>query len=356
VSDKLRSIDSLFCEFDYKLNEQQQDLIKLNQASMSVLDMAKMAYGKQNLDERSEETKNVKKFLIRLGRKHEALELDREQRRYIRDNADKDKPIEIARHIFQKNDLAALSKEVKTVDKYIKVLGVGREFVGEKTDDYKVPPTILKLLPKVNAACSLELSEEKLDGKTKKYLEYLKNYLSTPRFKSTINAMLKAEDKELFECEYIRGTFEKELNTEEINMYISLCSDYVLLKQIKRQLDMLNDEIESAMEEDGATIKMALTEAFGKKSLEFDNCSKRIQKLQESLSGQRSKRVEDQVRLNASLVSFIELWKNEDERRIMFLIAKARQVKVKEQIEKIESESDYVAKVLGISQEEILNG
>jgi hypothetical protein len=173
---------------------------------------------------------------------------------------------------------------------------------------------------------------------------------------ATINAIKAPEEKSLFESEFINGAWDKpDLNSEEINMYVSLCSDYVLLKQIKEQLDILNDELKSSIQDDDKTIKVALTEAFGKKASEYDSCAKRIKSLQEALSGARSKRVENTSKLNASLSAFVEKWKDEEERKKMIMIAKAREVKLKDTINKLENESELVARIMGISPEEILN-
>jgi cell division protein FtsB len=100
---------------------------------------------------------------------------------------------------------------------------------------------------------------------------------------------------------------------------------------------------------------MALTEAFGKKAKEYDDCAKRMKQLQESLSGIRSRRLDNIVQKNASLVLFIDLWKNEEDRKRMLLIAKAREIALKDEMDRLEDESEYVAKVIGISKTEILN-
>lgn len=363
----MRTITSLLDEHDYGYNEDQQKFIADHWFSkdLSLIEIAEKIF-KKKLTGTSSEVKKLKLYTIKIGRaadreKDGAADIDftQEQRDYIQENASSLSPMELARIVFKNNSLAPLSKEVKLMDKYVKYIGVTKEPVSTLRDsgDYKTTESIVRLIKKVNTAKpDLKLSEDKLVPIERKGLEQLKVYLGNQRFLATINAIRNEKDRDMFEAEYINGVFGKELNSEEVNMYISLVSDYILQKQIKQQLDMLNDEMVNSVEDEDKQIKISLTEAFGKKSQEYDACAKRIQKMQESLSGMRSKRVGDQVALNSSLVMFVELWKQEEDRKRMIMIAKARNLKIAEEIDKIEDESEYIARVMGVSREEMLNG
>lgn len=354
------TIEVLFNKFDYNLTEDQQIFIKNNYTKYSLVDLSKLALERSDLDERSLEVKNIKNFITKLNRKHAPLELTEEQRSEIEKLSATISPVELARRIFNDPRLPPLSKEAKTVDKYIKIIGLEQyKSIGYKNleENYTPPKAISKLISKVNSVKhDLELSEEKLTNQQRKSLESLRSNLHNNRFLATINGIKAPLERDLFESEFINGVYDKpDLNSEEINMYISLCSDYVLLKQIKEQMDMLNEELRASVEDTDKGIKMTLTEAFGKKAKEYDDCAKRMKQLQESLSGMRSKRLENIVQKNASLALFIELWKNEEDRKRMILIAKAKEKKIKEEMDHLEDESEYVAKVVGISKNEILN-
>lgn len=240
-------------------------------------------------------------------------------------------------------------------------MGLNKNFnpeVEARDDIYRPPKASNKIIWKVNAAKhEANLVEGKLNNFQLKCIESLKAYLHNHRFVATINAIRSSEEKNLFESEFINGTWDKpDLNSEELNMYITLCSDYVLLKQIKEQLDLLNDELKDSVQDEDKTIKVALTEAFGKKASEYDSCAKRIKSLQEALSGARSKRMDSTTRLNSSLSAFVEKWKDEEERRKMILIAKARDIKLANEIDRLDDEAEYIARIMGISKEEIING
>jgi hypothetical protein len=355
------SIETLFNKSDYNLTEDQQSFIKNNYTKYSLTDLARLVHENNSLNERSPETKTIKNFLIKLNRKNLPIELDETQRSEIESLSGSLGPVELARKIFKDPSLAPLSKEVKTVDKYIKVMGLTQyktmDFE-EQDDIYRPPKALSKLILKVNSAKhDANLSEESLTNQQRKSLESLRGFLHNHRFLATINGIKSFSERNLFESEFINGVIDKpDLNSEELNMYVSLCSDYVLLKQIKEQLDILNDELKSSIEDVDKGIKMALTEAYGKKAKEYDDCAKRMKGLQESLAGNRYKRMEGTVKLNSSLSVFVEQWKDETERKKMLLIAKAKEFAIKKEGEKLESEPEYIARIMGISMGEILNG
>lgn len=355
------SIEVLFNKFDYSLTEEQQLFVKNNYTKYSLVDLTRLIYENNSLDERSQETKNIKNFIIKLNRKNLPIELTEEQRGEIEKLSSSFGPAEVARKVFKDQSLASLSKEVKTVDKYIKVMGLTQYKNADFEDQdgvYRPPKALSKLILKVNnAKHDANLEEEKLTNQQKKMLESLRGFLHNHRFLATINGIKNISERNLFESEFINGVLDKpDLNSEELNMYVSLCSDYVLLKQIKEQLDILNEELKSSIEDEDKGIKMALTEAYGKKAKEYDDCAKRMKGLQESLAGNRYKRMEGTVKLNSSLSVFVEQWKNEEERKKIILIAKAKELAVKQEGQKLETEPEYIARIMGISMGEILNG
>jgi hypothetical protein len=356
------SIKHLFNKYDYDLEPDQQDFIIKNYTKHSILELAQLSFKSTNINERSPEAKKIKNFLVKLARpQFDPIELTEEQRDIIENLSQSMKPLELCKKLFNKPDLKPLSKEVKTVDKYIKILGLNKNFnpeVSTRDELYRPPKAASKIIWKVNSAKhEANLVEGKLNNFQLRCVESLKSYLHNNRFIATINAIRSVEEKDLFESEFINGTWDKpDLNSEELNMYISLCSDYVLLKQIKQQLDILNDELKDSIEDEDKSIKVALTEAFGKKASEYDSCAKRLKSLQEALSGARSKRMEHTSKINSSLSVFVELWKDEEERKKMILVAKAREAELSKEIERLDSAEEYIAKVMGISKEEMLNG
>lgn len=355
------TIEVLFNKFDYDLTEEQQIFVKNNYTKYSLVELSRLIYENKSIDERSKEVKNIKNFIIKIGRNNLPLELSETQRQEIEKLSATIGPVELARRVFKDQSLAPLRKEVKTVDKYIKVMGLTpfKSMDFEEQDGvYRPPKALSKLIIKVNTARhDANLSEDKITNQQRRSLDALRGFLHNNRFLATINGIKDPSERNMFESEFINGVLDKpDLNSEELNMYISLCSEYVLSKQIKEQMDMLNQELKSSVEDTDRGIKMTLTEAFGKKGKEYDECAKRMKSLQESLVGSRAKRVEGTIKLNSSLTAFVEQWKNEDERKKMILIAKAKEISLGKEINKLENEAEYVARILGISAEEIING
>jgi hypothetical protein len=349
------SIQQLFDKYDYGVEPDKQQFVRDNYSKLTILDLAKYAFSKDDIDNRSPEVRKIKLYIQKIKKNLSYLELTEDQRRLVEENATTMGAVEIARYIFDNPALAPLSKESQTVDKFIKVNGWKQDpLMGDKR--YSAPKAYSLLIRKVNnSKPDLTLDEKTLTIAQRRNLDYLRNCLQSPRFRATIDAIRSTEEKELFEAEFINGVYDKELNSEELNMYITLCSDYVLMKQIKRQLDILNDELEASVEDEDRSIKMTLTEAFGKKAKEYDDCAKRLKSLQEALSSNRANRMKNQTAANGSLTAFVEAWKDEDGRKRMLLIAKAREKEILEEMDKIESAEEYIAHVMGISKSEILN-
>lgn len=352
-----RSFQSILDEFDYGFNEDQQNFIKDNWDKLTLKEVGQKVYRNPDIYERSPEIKPLVDYIRKIKRNHPQVDMTPEQMQQVDDLAGIIGPVDIARKIFNNERLAPLSKEVKAVSKYIQVLGKEVNVAPKKEVDIGAR-AMSKLLAKVNKARpGIDLKEEKLTGLDKRFLDQLNKYINAPRFLSTINTIRNEQEKDLFESEFINGVYAKDLNAEDINMYISLCSDYVQRAQIQRQLEILNDELETAAsDEDGKSLKMTLVEMYGKKSTELDQCSKRIKSLQDALSQNYSKRMESKASLSASLVAFVELWKEEEKRKQMIMVAEAGKEEVKREIQKMSNAAEYIAKVLGISEEEILNG
>ena len=58
-------------------------------------------------------------------------------------------------------------------------------------------------------------------------------FLGAPRFIQVINTYTSGSDRKLFEAEFIRTVWNKpDLTSDELNLYINVCMDYIHLKNI----------------------------------------------------------------------------------------------------------------------------
>ena len=78
--------------------------------------------------------------------------------------------------------------------------------------------------------------------KQKKMCEKLLFYLKSPRFVHFINQYSTIADRDLFESEFVRTVWDKpDLTNDELNLYITVCTNYVRQKHIQQRIDRLNN-------------------------------------------------------------------------------------------------------------------
>lgn len=100
---------------------------------------------------------------------------------------------------------------------------------------------------------------------------------------------------------------------------------------------------------------MSLVEAINTAQNEYHQSVNRQQKLLESLKEKRSDRLKNQLKENASILNLVELWKDEESRVKMIKLAELRKKAVKDEVEKLSNMDEIKARIMGISEDEILN-
>ena len=128
--------------------------------------------------------------------------------------------------------------------------------------------------------------------------------------------------------------------------------DYVNLKEIELQKQKLNLMFDEAEGQNDLT--MRLTEMLKTKSEEYNQCTNRIDKMLAKLNGERAKRVQNQHQRNASIISLVQLFQDEEERKLMIKMADMQKQSVRQEADEIEKMSTWKARVLGISKEDAI--
>lgn len=224
------------------------------------------------------------------------------------------------------------------------------EVVSEK---YSAPRALTTLIRKINKIIMKEFNVEKLSMQDRKCLEKLLTYLSAPRFIQVINSYITKEARDLFESEYIRSSWDKpDLTSDELNLYINVCMDYVNLREIEIQKQKLNQMFDETEGQNDLT--MRLTEMLKTKAEEYNQCTNRIDKMLAKLNGERSKRIQNQHQRNASIISLVQLFQDEQERKLMIQMADMQKKVVYEEADKMEKMSEWKARVLGISKNDAI--
>ena len=204
-----------------------------------------------------------------------------------------------------------------------------------------------------------DLAESKLTQQEKDYVESLFKCFRNYRFKKTIQGFLKKEDRELFEFQYMSYCWTKEeMSESDIQTCITIASDYVTLAQAKRQKDALDVIIDDALAKKGGGEKTKIEEGMyemaDKLQALADTTMMRIKQMTTALEGTRNERIKLMTDKNRSILVLVEAIKKEDSRKELLKQGELEQKALSAEIEKVEKANDYIARLYGISKQELL--
>ena len=317
-----------------------------------------------SLDGRTKEGRAVRKYLAdqdvqyntTKAAKVKDINLSTEQQEFVEEYAADDmNAYQIAQIIFPDKSVTPLSKETLVIAAHIK--DVVPESIAPEDSALNLVwepcGSFAALVKKVNMSVGRELVSSQLNVQQKKGVETLGVYLRSPRLGHVINNYTNQQDRNLFEAEFIRATWDKpDLTTDEINLYINVCVDYINLKNISGHMEKLNRLFNDAEGQQELTVRLA--ELLKTKSEEYNQCEKRQESLINRLNGDRAKRLAHRQGQTASLLNLVELFQEEKERKLMIQIAELQKEAVEEEVSEIENMPEWKARVLGISKEDVL--
>ncbi len=392
----LNAVDRILVRHEFGLNEAQQDYI-VNQCNLSKPDsplkIANALFCPVPTREKdratSYELEAVKKLISKIKREESGeesvkkIDLTQKQLDKIRHNCFTMKPMDLARSIFTTIDVKPLSLETRVITRLMEAFQaeVAKENGGENleevtideenyddeahdfliTKDYSPPKADGAIIYKINKYCPVQYDKDKLTAQQRKNVDALRGYLSTQRFIVTINLIKDPVLRVLFESEFLLSAFDKhDLNSEECNLIINLCRDYVLMADVQKQLATLNSLIDQQADsadddEGGIKLKMSLVEMYSSKVNELSQTANRIQKLSESISDKRSTRIKTMTANNNSLTKLVEVAKSEEGRKRLLVIAESRNLEIEGEFDKIETAPEFVSNLFGVGRNEIVN-
>jgi hypothetical protein len=269
------------------------------------------------------------------------------------------KAVEIARVLFENDKINNLNGETRAVNEFIKGLSP-RDLYADPNDvpqsEYKNPRTQAAAIARVNKYVLEAIDKNRILPKQKKELESLIRYLSTFRFAHQINTYSSEVDRTLFESSFVRYTHDKsDLTQEEVDQYIVLSIEVVISSNIQETIRIIQRQIDQEIEV-GGKIPMALIEANNTARTEYNQCVTRQQKLLSDLKEKRSSRLSKQIKASASILNLVEMWKDEESRQKMLELAERKKQSLKEEVGRLETIDEMKAKILGINEDEVLNG
>ena len=329
------------------------------------------AAGYEGKDGRTKEGKAVKAFLasrnIKALAAHEyqpkpEVTLTEEQKEYCRNYASTMRPHEINRVLFP--DTTHKSQECKAVIKYIEELKGEIELFEEETNEqlneYKAIRTFTQSFNLINKYIYPPINKDKITPKLKKDVECLIGYLNTYRFLHIINSFDGQTNRSLFESSFVRYTYDKnDLAQEEVDQYIVLSAEVVISSNIQRRVETLQrllDEASSSGDGESTRISMSLVESINSAQTEYNQCVGRQQKLLSDLKQKRSDRLSKQIKENASILNLVQMWKEEESRKKLIKLAETRKLAIKDEIDNLSAMDDVKARIMGLTEDEALNG
>ena len=286
------------------------------------------------------------------------FELNDEQKTFIRNNCQQNKPYEMAKTLFpaeKDKRIEPLGKEVRAINLYLGEIGFKIKKEDKMAEGEYVSPNFHACMAKINVYLAANLSTHNMTAYQRKCIETTVQFLKSPRFQAEINNYITVQKRKAFEAEFIRSVYEKpDMTVDEVNLVINLCNDYILASDIKKQLEKLNGVLDTITEDPEGRISMSLSDAIGKVTSSYNECVKRHQQLYSLLNTSRSKRILEKNSATANIVNIFEFFREEEGRRKFLEQAAMLKDGRKNEVDKIESLDDILMMALGISKEEAI--
>jgi len=326
--------------------------------------LTRLAFDNEKLDGRTKEGKLVAKFLANNNftykttkrKRKDDLVFTEDQQKYIKDRAlEGASSLKIAQEIYGEDVAKKLSKQQRVVFDWIRdnVDVPKKPQSPSEYQNYIPPQAISRIVKKINDSTGMKLEYEKMNRHIQHCCERLKIHLNNSRFIAIMNNYEKVKDRELFEQEFVRLTWDKpDLTADEINLYMNVAKEIINLELITNNLQKLNNMFERANEQDEMTVRLA--EIIKAKSAEYHQCESRIENLTKKLQGDRSERMKNKHKENASFLSIVQLFQEEEERKNMVKIAEMNKQIVEEEANRIEDMSAWKARVIGVAKEDVI--
>jgi len=347
-----------------KLSEENKKFIDENfQRIPDLIELTRATFKDGTIDGRSKQGRAVREYLASKEikyktTKHEEVKpivLTEDQKNFIEQySQDGMSSYQIAQLLFPDDEVKKLGREQRTVGNYLEAVKKRkREENRAERNKYDGPKNLTECIERVNLYTDAGLTEGEMKAVERKSIESLFRFLKSPRFTQIISNYHKEEDQDLFEAEFIRATWDKpDLSADEINLYVNVCVDYINLKNISSHMEKLNRMFDEADEQQELTVR--LSELLKTKSEEYNQCEKRQESLIQRLAGDRAKRISQRQDRNASILSLVESFQNEEERKLMVKMADMQKQAIKKEADHLESMNEWKSRILGISKSDVI--
>tara|TARA_R110002167_G_scaffold72726_1_gene204239 strand:+ start:2532 stop:3629 length:1098 start_codon:yes stop_codon:yes gene_type:complete len=337
-------------------------------------DLINAAFPGQDIDGRTKQGRLIRKFLasrkLKAQSKNEykprVYKLSENDKEFISNSYATMTGHEIAKTLFggdtshRDRKTLAVVNEIKEVTDRNPNEQVFQDPNEINTNEYRPPKSAERSFVRIKKYVNEPFgAKEELGPKEKKCLTTLINYLSTFRFSHQINGYESLTDRSLFESSFVRYTYNKpDLTQEEVDQYIVLAQEVVISAKIQRRVERLQVHLDrQAIEsEEGSSISMGLVQSINTTQTEYNQCVNRQQRLLSDLKEKRSDRLKKLVNENASILNLVELWKEQESREKLVKLAELQKQNIQNEVGRLSSIDEVKARILGLTEEEALNG
>lgn len=330
----------------------------------NLISLTQKVFDNPELDGRSKEGRAIREYLVEQGLKYRTTKKDApqelilldHQKKFITQNCRTMTAFQMAKVLFPNENInTVLCKEVKTIVDYVRETEPDKIKASESAlgIEYRPPITISEAVAIINIATTQEIFINKLSTHQKQCIQAYIRFINSPRLIQIINSYSDQSDRDLFQSEFTRFTWDKpDLNADDVSLYIGVCQDLVENKRLIRHKEKLNQMFENVEGNDELSVRLADT--IKAKADEYDKVQKRIESALKKLNGDRAERLRSQGERTANFLALVEAFQEEEERKRLLLIAKAHREKIKLEADRLESLDDFKARILGVSKSEVL--
>jgi hypothetical protein len=346
-------------------DEQKQKVQTAFAQSPDLNEIVKYVFDNPLLDGRSKEGREIRKYMVTAGMKFNTARREKkedivftpQQQQFIVDQANLGlSSLAIAELLFPKQEIKPLSMEQRAVFALMREINPDynpSQDTNAVLSSYVAPKAVVRVIKKINDATGSSFDEEKINRQHKICVDKLTINLNNSRFVKIMNNYTVRDDRELFEQEFIRLTWDKpDLTSDEINLYMNVCKEIINLEVISKHLNKLNDMFDIANDQEEMSVRLA--EIIKAKSSEYHQCETRIENLTKKLQGDRSSRMQSKYKENASILAIVQFFQDEEERNNMVKIAEMQKQLVSEEANRLEGMEEWKARILGISKDHVI--
>jgi len=351
---------------ELELDENQKELIRKQGAKIPLTNLTRKVWPKEYASNKKLDGRSKYGIVIRSFMKSNEIEyttskviprdvrISEEQKDFIQKKLDVLTPHHIAKLLFPEiPHITPFSKEFQVVNRYVERLNLLRnKDVEIKNEfDYTPPKTIKEAADRVHKALSRKVFDDisRLKRNEVILLEKLVEYMSTTRLKMYMDVFTSDKDRHLFESTFIEHVWDKpDLTMEDTQIFLMVSLNYINQKNIQRAISILNEQLE----QEGAT--RTLSEILSTKTNELNQCETRIKNALESLNSKRADRLKKLTSQVMNPLAFVRAFQDKQERANMIQIAKYQALLASEEADRLESVSEWKARIVGIDKSEVI--